>query len=315
MQKSAWLLIWLILELLAVAVLAGRVVLGWQSNSTSITATHQLIGQSGSPRGIALLLQEAEQCLSYPETVLMVESLRYQDPNAVFGVLQKQNQQCQSAIRRDLSAYWEGQLLMGLGRYVESCERLSSINAKSVLLQQAEISWRTQDASAARVYLQCVDNLRDHPGWVSPYRMSQLYLEMGRYYEEQQSFEDALIAYERSAHWFPTIWAMPYIAWANLLWKQDRSVEAIQVLYGAAIASHDPTASTNLWFALAQRWEELGQLDNAYCAYRQAQKTVGQVSANDFPTSARTRLADSVSRLGVNVDSPDDCNTVLGVHD
>jgi len=219
---------------------------------------------------------------------------------------------CWPPERAALLTGWRAEALWALGRHQEVCETLAAAGAAPRMLALAEKSSQADDWSAVAVYLDCLPKLAPGDTWVSPWIVAKLYFGLGQHLESNQAAGAAIDAYAAAASWYPTVWAAPYQAEAQLLRQLGNLEPAIRLLVDAVSRSTDPTASYQLWRQLGQFWVQHDNRVDALCAYRKAAAFVDRLPAENLSESDRRALMQDLETLQRDT-SPAPCFTAYPV--
>lgn len=315
-RSSAWNLAYVCL-LLAAALFQGRALLpALRTNFASTQALQELKASPGQDLDVAAPTDAVAGggCLAYLELDAQLRKLRRQDPARALRLLQE-TEICGGAGRRALLIPMEGELLTAVGRYSESCQVLSSINAKPMVLDQAEYAYQHGNWDALAFYVDCVEKLQTQPGRVSAWTLSEHYLRLGGHYQSVGQLDQALEAYTRSYELYPGVYARPIEAKAMILQQQNKQSEAIETLLSGLVRHPDKVNAYVLMVDLAHAWKAEGKIEEAYCMYEGAQKFIPALPAGMDPEGAQAGLIAAINSLPqAQLPSINSCAKVLATY-
>lgn len=289
-----------------VFLLIGPLWFAARANATSVLVLHKS-GDLATPQAQPTTAQSEAaniettikdgQCVQYLQLLTSARGLAQQNPAQTY-LLTEKAQLCQGAQRHTLLIPLESYLLTAQGRHSESCQVLSSINAKSMILDQVEQAYQRQDWEAQAFYLECLQNLEIKPGYISPWLVSDQYARLGHHYELTGQLDKSLAAYTRSADLYPGVYANPITGKARVLRQQGNLTGAIDALIdGLKRPGGDNVNNFVLLSDLAYLWELNGKPSNAYCTYEGALKLLPSIPAGMDPQHLRANLEAGVRRL------------------
>jgi tetratricopeptide (TPR) repeat protein len=268
----------------------------WRVNRHALETARELIGQTGTETAAGAI---AAACPDYPTGLRAL----YQPSLSPVEVLQRVEKlaACWPPERAALLTGWRATALWELGRHQEVCEELAAAGAAPRMLSLAEKSSAAGDWTAVAVYLDCLPKLAPGDAWVSPWIVAKLYFGLAQHLEEAQAVDDAIDAFDAAAYWYPTVWAAPYVAEAELLWQQRNREQAIRLLADAVSRSTDRTASFQLWRQLGLFWTQSNNGVDALCAYQKAAALLDKLPPGNVNDSGRRALVADLNALQQSV--------------
>jgi tetratricopeptide (TPR) repeat protein len=268
----------------------------WRVNRHALETAKELIEQPGTERAAGVI---AAACPDYPTGLRAL----YQPSLSPVETLQRVEQlaACWPPERAALLTGWRATALWELGRHREICAELAAVGAAPRMLSLAEKSSAADDWTAVAVYLDCLPKLAPGDAWISPWIVAKLYFGLGQHLEEAQAVDAAIDAFDAAAFWYPTVWAAPYQAEAQLLWQQGNQEQAVRLLVDAVSRSTDQTASFQLWRQLGLFWAQIDNGLDALCAYQKAAALVDRLPAGNVSDSGRRALMADLDALRESV--------------
>lgn len=269
----------------------------WKTNVSGVDTLNRLFSGQLADRAVSEVALE-ESCSNYVAAIEVFESPGFQALTSESKLhLLKRYNDCLEEERRPLLARWMGDPMWSQGRYDEVCDLLVFVNSPDKLLRLGQQAVQEANWSAVESVLNCIPRFDPNVSWVSPFIVSQLYFALGDHFDQIGAINKAIAAFDNSTRWFPVVWSSPYMKKAGLLWDQGDRRGAIDWLVNGVAHSSDVTATYNLWRALGEYWQELGELDSAYCAYLNALGLIEVVPPENVSPVDRTALTEVVRQL------------------
>lgn len=161
----------------------------------------------------------------------------------------------------------ESRLYWADGKYSQSCLLLQEIENLREMTDLASLLYEQQNWEGLETYLQCIGSPRNYNVKYPSHKISELNFFLGKHYEQIGLMEKALTAYDNSASWYPTVWADPVLASAEIREELGRNNEAKNIIQRNYKNSTLPWSKFFLGLKLGLYMEEEGEYMNAYCVY------------------------------------------------
>lgn len=297
-RRLQWVLVFCIIAILVLMMLRiENLSRKLETNTWGLRTVGALFrGETPDPGIVATIL--AGSCADHALMIGTFFTTQYRGlpPEQKLQLLQR-FKECLPSDRQLLLAVWTSDAQWALGDYEDVCDIMIALDAPSKLLGLARHSASAGDWRAVEAALDCVQRFDPERAWVSPFIVSPLYNGLGQQYELAGDVDRAMTAYDSAARWYPVVWADPYSRKAKLLWMQGAKSTAIKWLVEGVSRSTDATATLYLWRELAHYWEQQGDLEDAACAYRNAEQLVDLVPAQNITASDRQELEMQIGKF------------------
>jgi hypothetical protein len=234
------------------------------------------------------------QAQPYPSIIYCLKTLEANNA-AQAALAQIEKSKVVFPARRLLLASFQAELVGVSGESELACQLVTEIGDRLRLVDLATKSEKAAKWQDLENYLSCFERLNAGRGGVSPFTVSNLYFSLGRHaYEEAKDLTAARLFFEKSAKWYPTVWAAPFVMLAEIERREHGLEPAIQLLRPALQQATLPQSVFILSRQIGQYEDQLGHAAAAFCAYAQARK-FGQSLAEVY--APRNWLVDLDQRL------------------
>lgn len=194
-------------------------------------------------------------------------------------------------IIRESRIYWEA------GEFSRSCKLLQDIENLWEMTSLASLLYDQQNWEGVETYVKCIGFPRKYNVKFPSHKISELNYVLGKYYEQKGSNESALKAYDNATAWYPTVWADPILASANIREELGLHNDAKLLIQSNYIKSSLPWSKFFLGLRLGSYMEEAGEFIEAYCVYLDIIRAADLSPIHLVPENIRNELMFKVDSL------------------
>ena len=265
------------------------------TNLQGVNTVKHLMAASGVETSTHADESAPDHSASYPASAAVLQNFR-STPLQKLELLDAQSR-CWAAARPALAAGWRADALWESGRDEETCKLLTDLKAANKALAYARQSIEAGTWQRGTVYLRCVGNIAKLGVWVSPWWVAEVYQHLGQHYDDNGEVDNAIAAYGEASNWLPSVWSVPYVRKAQLLWGQKKTDEAIDWIVAGIPRCTDATSVFYLWLELGEMMTAQGADANGLCTYQKARDVMDQVPSQNLPDSLRQQTQEKLSAL------------------